>query len=93
MHPEQRKELRARSHHLKPVVITGNAGITPAVLNEISLALDHHELIKVRVNAADRDQRGEMTQVICSELEATLVQAIGHIVTIYRPAPQSTNTR
>jgi RNA-binding protein len=93
LHPEQRKELRARSHYLKPVVITGNAGITPAVLNEISLALDHHELIKVRVNAADRDQRGEMTQMICSELEATLVQAIAHIVTIYRPAPQSTNPR
>jgi RNA-binding protein len=93
LHPEQKKELRTRSHHLKPVVITGNAGITPAVLKEISLALDHHELIKVRINAANREQRAEMTQTICSELEASLVQAIGHIVTIYRPAPKTTNTR
>lgn len=87
MHPEQRKQLRAKSHHLKPVVITGNAGITPAVLKEIGLALDHHELIKVRINAADRSQREEMTQAICSELDATLIQAIGHIITIYRPSP------
>jgi RNA-binding protein len=93
LHPEQRKELRTRSHHLKPVVITGNAGITPAVLKEIGIALDHHELIKVRVNAADKEQRGEMTKMICSELEATLIQAIGHIITIYRPAPKPTSTR
>jgi RNA-binding protein len=93
LHPEQKKELRTRSHHLKPVIITGNAGITPAVLKEISLALDHHELIKVRVNAANREQRTQMTQMICSELDASLVQAIGHIVTIYRPVPKTTGTR
>jgi RNA-binding protein len=93
LHPEQKKALRARSHHLKPVIIIGNAGATPGVLKEISLALDHHELIKVRVNAADREQRAQMTQMICSELEASLIQAIGHIITIYRPAPKTTNAR
>jgi RNA-binding protein len=93
LHPEQKKELRTRSHHLKPVIITGNAGITPAVLKEISLALDHHELIKVRVNAADREQRAAMTQMICSELDASLVQSIGHIITIYRAAPKTASTR
>ena len=51
MKSELKKFLRARAHSLKPVVITGQHGVTPAVLNEINLALDHHELIKVRVNA------------------------------------------
>lgn len=82
--PEFRKSLKAKAHALKPVVMTGQHGLTPAVLNEIGLALDHHELIKVRVNAADRDERGEMIEDIRRETHAELIQAIGHVVTLYR---------
>jgi len=82
-----KKFLRAKAHSLKPVVITGQAGITPAVLNEIGLALDHHELIKVRVNAVDREERREMTAQICGELDAELIQSLGHIITLYRKNP------
>jgi len=83
---ELRKFLRAKAHSLKPVVITGQHGITPAVLSEINLALDHHELIKVRVNADQREERQAMIAQICTETAAELIQAIGHIITIYRKA-------
>ena len=86
MKTELRKFLRAKAHSLKPVVITGQHGITPAVLNEINLALDHHELIKVRVNAGQREERQAMIAQICAETTAELIQAIGHIITIYRKA-------
>ncbi len=82
-----RKFLRAKAHSLKPVVITGQAGISDAVLNEIDLALNHHELIKVRVNAEDREMRQTMIQRICETLGAELVQSIGHIATLYRVSP------
>lgn len=82
-----RKFLRAKAHSMKPVVITGQAGISPAVLNEIDLALNHHELIKVRINALDREVRREMAELICHELKAEQVQSIGHIVTLYRLSP------
>jgi len=84
---EQKKQLRAKAHTLKPVVITGNAGVTEAVLNEINLALDHHELIKVRVNAGDREQRKELSGQICEQTGAELIQSIGHIITLYRKNP------
>lgn len=87
MKSDFKKFLRAKAHSLKPVVITGQAGITPAVLNEIGLALDHHELIKVRVNAVDREERREMTAQICGELDAELIQSLGHIITLYRKNP------
>jgi RNA-binding protein len=87
---ELKKFLKAKAHALKPVVITGQHGITPAVLNEISLALDHHELIKVRVNAADRDERTEMVEEIVRATGAELIQAIGHVITIYRKNPDKT---
>jgi len=48
------RKLRTRAHPLKPVVIIGQGGLTSGVMDEINLALDHHELIKVRVNASDR---------------------------------------
>ena len=91
MKSDQRKQLRAKAHSLKPVVITGQAGLTAAVVNEINLALDHHELIKVRVNTDDREQRRQMGDDICTELNAELIQAIGHIITLYRKKPDATH--
>lgn len=88
MKSELKKQLRAKAHALKPVVITGQAGISEAVLKEIHLALDHHELIKVRVNAEDREQRREMSDLIRAETGAELIQSIGHIITLYRKNPE-----
>lgn len=85
----QKKKLRVLAHHLKPVVITGQAGLTPSILNEIDQALEHHELIKVRANAEDREARARMAEQICTELNAELVQAIGHIITLYRKTSKS----
>ena len=87
MKAELKKQLRAKAHALKPVIITGQAGVSPAVLFEINAALDHHELIKVRVNAEDREQRRELTEMICTETGAELIQAIGHVITLYRENP------
>ncbi len=87
MKAELKKQLRAKAHALKPVIITGQAGVSPAVLSEINAALDHHELIKVRVNAEDREQRRELTEMICTETGADLIQAIGHVITLYRENP------
>jgi RNA-binding protein len=55
--PAQRKEHRAAAHHLDPVVMIGNEGLTPAVAKEIDLALRAHGLIKIRVFSDDRSQR------------------------------------
>lgn len=87
MKSDQKKLLRAKAHALKPVVITGQAGLTPAILREINLALDHHELIKVRVNAEDRTQRREMAAQVCADLNADLIQSVGHIITLFRKNP------
>ena len=60
----QRKFLRAQAHNLKPVVITGAGGLHPGVLAEIDSSLAHHELIKVRLNAADRETRNALADKI-----------------------------
>ena len=82
---KQRRFLSATAHRLKPVVIVGNAGLTPAVLEEINQRIEHHELVKIRLNAGDRDERLHMITVITQSINAQLVNAIGHVAIFYRP--------
>ncbi len=82
----QRSFLRALAHSLKPVVTLGQAGLTPAVCNEIDLGLTHHELIKVRLNCSDRELRKKLSADICRQTASHWVQNIGHIAILYRPA-------
>ncbi len=83
---KHKRELRGRGHALKPVVTIGNAGLSPSVMREIDLSLEHHELMKVKVSSGDREQRAVIVQTICDELGAELIQSIGHIALVYRPA-------
>lgn len=82
----QKRHLRKLAHNLKPVIIIGNAGFSEGVANELEQTLEHHELIKVRVNAGDREERDAMIAQICDTASCELVQRIGHIAIIYRPA-------
>lgn len=82
----QRRHLRKLAHHLKPVVIVGNAGLSENVLAEIDNALAHHELIKVRINAGDKAERQRMIEAICAQTGADWILGIGHIAGFYRPA-------
>lgn len=66
--PSARKDLKARAHPLHPVVLVGDKGLTDAVLREIEISLKSHELIKIRVASADRDQRAAMLETMCGRL-------------------------
>lgn len=83
----QKRHLRKLGHTLKPVVLIGANGLTAPVHAEIETAINHHELIKVRVNAADRETRDAMVAEICAIARADLVQRIGHIALIFRRNP------
>ncbi len=80
----EKKTLKGRAHELKPVVIVGNAGLTKNVMTEIDLALEHHELMKVRLNADDKKQRKEMSEKIEMDLTCDCLQVIGHVGIFYR---------
>ncbi|MDJ0738854.1 MAG: ribosome assembly RNA-binding protein YhbY [Gammaproteobacteria bacterium] len=79
----QKKHLRTLGHHLKPVVWIGQHGLTDAVLGEIGIALDAHELIKIKI-AADRDSRRRIAERIVAETGAARVNAIGQMLVLFR---------
>lgn len=76
--------LRGLSHALRPVVLVGAKGVTDAVVAELDGALSHHELVKVRIDASDRDARDEASAALASRVGAQRVQRIGHTLTLYR---------
>ncbi len=86
MNTADKKRFKAQAHSLKPVVMIGQAGLTSAVMQEIEIALDSHELIKIRIRA-ERDERELITTQICQQTHAELIQKIGQITTLYRLNP------
>ncbi|HHH40080.1 MAG TPA: ribosome assembly RNA-binding protein YhbY [Sedimenticola sp.] len=90
---KQRRHLKGLAHHLKPVVIVGQHGLTENVFTELGITLDTHELIKVRVNAGERTERREMVAAIEARCGAELIQTIGHIAVFYRRHPENPRIR
>jgi RNA-binding protein len=84
----ERKAHRAEAHHLDPVVMIGNDGLTAAVKKETDAALNAHGLIKVRVLGDDREAREAIYQQLADELGAAPIQHIGKLLVLWRPKPK-----
>lgn len=76
--------LRGQAHGLKAMLQVGAKGVTDAVAAEVDLALEHHELLKIRVAAEDRDARDAMIGDLAERTGSALVQRIGNIAVLYR---------
>ena len=85
---KQKQFLKGLAHHLSPVVMLGGNGLTEGVLAEIDNALNHHELIKVKIAGADRETKQLFIDAIVRETQSSNVQTIGHILVLYRPSEE-----
>jgi RNA-binding protein len=83
--PAQNRFLRGQAHGLKAMLQLGGKGLTDAVVAEIDNALEHHELIKVKITAEDRETRDGVIAALIERSGAALVQRIGHVAVLYRP--------
>lgn len=82
---KQRRHLKGLAHPLKPVILMGNAGLTPAVIAETRRALEDHELIKVRLPGLEREERDAQLARLAAGTGSALVTRIGHVAVLYRP--------
>ncbi len=83
MKADQKKQLKAQAHALKPVVMIGQQGLTDTVTQEIEIALDVHELIKIKIRAEKQDRMTIRDQII-EHTHAEPIQTIGQMIVIYR---------
>ncbi len=86
--PQERSALRAAAHALRPVVLIGDRGLSPAVQREVDVNLKAHGLIKVRVAGDDREARLAILAELCESLSCAPVNHLGKILTLYRPLPE-----
>ena len=82
----QTRFLRGQAHGLKAILQVGGKGISDTLVEEVANALEHHELIKVKIAAEDRDARDALVEELVRRSEAALVQRIGHVAVLYRPS-------
>ena len=91
----EKKRLRRIGHNLTPVVTIASKGLTDNVLAEVARALNDHELIKIKLSVGDRTARRTVSNDLCQQCNAELVQAIGHMVLLFkkadRPDPKLSN--
>lgn len=80
----QKRYLRGVAHDLKVVLIVGAKGVTDALVAEAELALEHHELLKVKIHAGDRELRDEWVAALCERTGAALVTRVGNVAVLYR---------
>lgn len=83
---KQKQFLKGLAHDKKPVVQLGNNGLTEGVVAEIENALNHHELIKVKIPTDDRDEKQLIADAIVRETQSNKIQIIGHTLVLYKPS-------
>jgi RNA-binding protein len=80
----QKRHLRGLGHHLNPVVQLGREGLTEAVARKLSVELENHELVKVRVGDGCLDTPKELADLLAAQSGSEAVQIIGHTILLYR---------
>lgn len=82
--PSQKRYLRGLAHSLSPVILLGQKGVSPSLIAELKLALDHHELLKVRLSGADKEERAAQLGALVEASGAEIVQLIGHTASLWK---------
>ncbi len=86
--PAQTRYLRGEAHDLRPLLQVGGKGLGDGLIAELGQLLEDHELVKVKVAAADRETRDALIAEMVGQVEAALVQRIGHTAVLYRPSTE-----
>jgi RNA-binding protein len=79
---QQRRHLRGLANPLKPLIQVGEGGLSEAVMKALDDALEHHELVKVRLRQPD-DKKGAAA-ALAESSQAELCGLVGHTVILFR---------
>jgi RNA-binding protein len=83
---KQKRHLRALGHKLKALIQIGKKEIEEALIAETNAALDHHELIKVKLLESCMLDKHEASTMLAGACNAEVAQILGKTFLLYRPA-------
>lgn len=93
MNQETKIKLKKEAHHLKPIILIGQKGLTEAVISETDVALKAHECIKIKISGWEKADRNAMIEELCNSLKAEFVDSIGHTSILYRKNNEQNTSR
>lgn len=90
---KQLRFLRGLAHHVDPLAMIGQHGLTDQVIKSVEDVFHTHELIKVKVQSTATVERPETAARLAQQTGAALVQIIGGMIVLYRPNPDLPSDR
>lgn len=82
----EQRELLARAHRLKAHLVVGRSGLNPGLVRQVDENLEANELLKVRIEAQNRQEVAQVAAELARLVQAELLQRIGHVAVLYRRA-------
>lgn len=78
------RQIKQSAHHLKPIVLIGQKGLTDAIILETDQALKAHECIKIKISGWEKADKLNFINELCLKTQSTFISMTGHIAIIYR---------
>lgn len=79
----EKKHLRGLAHSVKPTAFIGKNGITQEVLDAVEIALNAHELIKIKFTDYKEDRK-PLSAEVAEKSQSVLCGVIGNNAILYR---------
>lgn len=86
---KQKRFLRSKAHHVKPIFQVGKIGVNDNMLVQINEALEKRELIKVSILQNCLDDKDTIAEQIQEGTGAEIVQIIGNNIVLYKESEEN----
>ncbi|WP_440895910.1 ribosome assembly RNA-binding protein YhbY [Amphibacillus sp. Q70] len=81
---KEKRYLRSKAHHLKPIFQVGKEGVNENMLIQVNEALEKRELIKITILQNCLADKEDVAAELVAGTNAELVQIIGSIIILYK---------
>lgn len=86
---KQKRFLRSKAHHLKPIFQVGKTGVNENMIEQISEALEKRELLKVSVLQNCMEDKNTVAEQLAEGTESDIVQIIGNNIVLYKESEEN----
>lgn len=91
---KQKRFLKSKANRLRPILHVGKNGLNDAVVNDLVRTLETHELLKINILQNSDETAAELSEVLAEAIpNLTVVQSLGRVLTLYRPASKIKNRK
>lgn len=86
---KQVRYLRGLAHHLTPIFQVGKGGVSRTMIEQITLALEARELMKVSVLGNADEEAKDIAVALKNGTKAEIVQVIGRTIILYKRSQEN----